>query len=51
MGFKNIDSELLKKIAAKLVQASNPTKIILFGSWARNEMREGSDMEKHSSSG
>lgn len=45
MNFKKVDSDLIKQIVAKLVQASHPKKIVLFGSCARNEMSEGSDID------
>lgn len=45
MSSKIIDKNLIKKIAAKLVQACQPNKIILFGSCARNEMSEGTDID------
>lgn len=45
MSFKNTNSDLIKQIVAKLVQASHPAKIILFGSCARNEMKVGSDID------
>jgi predicted nucleotidyltransferase len=45
MSFTNIDNDLIKQIVEKLVQSAHPTKIILFGSCARNEMKEGSDID------
>ena len=45
MSPKKIHEELIKQIVAKLVQASHPKKIILFGSCARGEMTEGSDID------
>ncbi len=45
MSFQNIDNDVIKQVVAKLVQASHPSKIILFGSCARNEMTAGSDID------
>lgn len=45
MSFKKIHEDLLKKIVARLIQASQPKKIILFGSCARDDMTEGSDID------
>lgn len=45
MSFTKIPDDLLKQIVARLIQASQPKKIILFGSCARNEMTEGSDID------
>lgn len=45
MSSKKNHDDLLKQIVAKLVQAAHPKKIILFGSCARNEMTEGSDID------
>lgn len=41
----HVDNDLIEHIVAKLVQSAHPTKIILFGSCARNEMKEGSDID------
>jgi predicted nucleotidyltransferase len=40
-----MNSILIQQIVERLVQASHPTKIILFGSWARNGAAEDSDID------
>ncbi len=42
MVYKKVNDDLIKQIVVKLVQASQPKKIILFGSCARAQMTEGS---------
>jgi hypothetical protein len=41
MSFQNIDNDLIKQVVAKLVQASHPSKIILFCScaWIENNQQ------------
>lgn len=45
MTFKKIDKNIIKQVVESLVNAAHPLKIILFGSCARNEMTEDSDMD------
>jgi predicted nucleotidyltransferase len=45
MNIKKVNQDLIKEIVERLVQVSHPKKIILFGSCARNEMTEGSDID------
>lgn len=45
MSTHNVNNVIIKQIVEKLVQASHPIKIILFGSCARNEMKEDSDID------
>ena len=40
-----IDSKTLKQITTKLVKAAHPSKIIVFGSYARGDADEGSDLD------
>ena len=39
------DEELLQTIATRIVEAIHPQKIILFGSWAREERGSHSDID------
>lgn len=40
-----VPAEVLDELVRRLVEAVHPTRIILFGSAARGEMREGSDLD------
>jgi uncharacterized protein len=42
---QKLNKSILKEVVTKLVDSSHPKKIILFGSYARNEMTEGSDID------
>ncbi len=42
---EKITTELIKYIIEKIVREIQPEKIILFGSYARNDFREGSDLD------
>jgi predicted nucleotidyltransferase len=35
----------LQEMTRRIVEAANPVKVILFGSWARGEARPGSDID------
>ena len=39
-----LDSKMLQQITAKLANVAHPTKIIVFGSYARGKADEGSDL-------
>lgn len=43
MQFNN--TNVMKQVIERVVSAAHPAKIILFGSCARGEMREGSDID------
>lgn len=45
MHFKEIDKNVIKQVVDILVKTAHPSKIILFGSGARNQMTEESDMD------
>ena len=40
-----VTPELLDEVANRIVESVHPTKIILFGSWARGSAREDSDVD------
>lgn len=40
-----INPKTLTEVVAKIVATAHPTKVILFGSCARNEMRKDSDLD------
>lgn len=40
-----VDEELIQEIVKRIVDAVNPLKIILFGSWAYGNPRKGSDLD------
>ena len=40
-----ISSETIDSITSALVEAAKPTKVILFGSYARGDAREDSDLD------
>jgi len=40
-----IDSKTIQQITNKVAHAAHPTKIIIFGSYARGEADEGSDLD------
>lgn len=40
-----IDSKMIQQITTKVADAAHPTKIIIFGSYARGEADEGSDLD------
>ncbi len=40
-----VPTEVLEELVRRLVEAVHPTRIILFGSAARGEMREDSDLD------
>ncbi len=40
-----MDGELIAEIVRRIVEASQPERIILFGSWARGDARPGSDLD------
>lgn len=40
-----IDQHIIEKAVAEIVSESNPERIILFGSYARDEAREDSDVD------
>ena len=42
---EKVDKELLKEIVERIVNAVNPLKIILFGSYAYGEPKKGSDLD------
>lgn len=42
---RRIADNKVKQIVNKIVAAVHPVKIILFGSYARGDMREGSDID------
>ena len=42
---KNLDENLLNEIVERVLQVTHPDKIILFGSYARGEATEGSDLD------
>lgn len=41
----NVPDEILDELVRRLVEAVQPTRIILFGSAARGEMRDHSDLD------
>ncbi len=41
----HVTPDLIQYVADKIARAVNPQKIILFGSWARGEMTEDSDID------
>lgn len=41
----HITPAIIQYVADKIARAVNPQKIILFGSWARGEMTESSDVD------
>lgn len=45
MSLNKSGKDILKIVVTKLVDAAHPTKIILFGSYARGDMDEGSDID------
>lgn len=42
---EKVDDELLQEIVKRIVNAVNPLKIILFGSWAYGKPHKGSDLD------
>ena len=40
-----INKKILDAILEKIIKIANPDKVILFGSYARNEARPGSDID------
>lgn len=40
-----IDSKVIQQITTKVANAAHPTKIIIFGSYARGDADEGSDLD------
>lgn len=40
-----IDDKMIKQITTKLANAAHPSKIIVFGSYARGDADEGSDLD------
>jgi len=42
---EKVDDELLQEIIERIVDAINPLKIILFGSWAYGKPHKGSDLD------
>ena len=42
---KNLDEKLLKEVVERILQVVRPEKIILFGSYARGEATEESDLD------
>ena len=45
MKSQKIDEALLKEIVRRILEVAQPDKIILFGSYARGEAKEGSDID------
>ncbi len=42
---EEVDDVLLKEVEERIVEAVNPLKIILFGSWAYGKPEKGSDLD------
>lgn len=42
---EKVDDKLINEIIRRIVDAVNPLKIILFGSWAYGKPRKGSDID------
>lgn len=42
---KQISNQTIDEIVGRIVKSANPTKIILFGSFARGEQKEDSDLD------
>ncbi|MDD4760666.1 MAG: nucleotidyltransferase domain-containing protein [Bacteroidaceae bacterium] len=40
-----ISDHIVQSMAEKIINAFSPEKIIVFGSWARNEVTKGSDID------
>lgn len=40
-----LSQQAIKKIVNKLVSIAHPTKVVLFGSYARNQAQEDSDLD------
>lgn len=40
-----VDSSLIKEVVRRILTVSDPDRIILFGSWAAGNAREGSDLD------
>jgi len=45
LGYPPVDQDLLSKIVSRICRVGSPLKVILFGSWARGDARDSSDID------
>ena len=45
MGQADLDQDVLDELISRIVEAVQPEKVILFGSWARGDARHDSDID------
>ena len=45
LGYPTVNDELLREIVRRICSVGNPEKIVLFGSYARNDARPDSDLD------